>query len=216
MVKLRCDAVFLPMIIAICIMAYNYIDTNKATKSEAVNETLILSQDNEKQIEIPEETYFVTSDDLHNNFYSMIQALSSIKDPTYINKVASAFITLLDNEKNHKQYVLYYISLCSVESNFKMKSVSSCGAIGISQVMWAVWGKLLNTKYGLTKHNFMNDINCNVLAGYIVWRHYLETNNYNVKLAAFGYLGAKNKAYYYKFLERYSQLSNIIMKELFN
>lgn len=215
--KLRCDAIFFPMLIVICIMAYNYIDTNKAIKSEAVNQIINISNDIKKEnVSIPEGIYVVTSNDLHNNFYDMIYALSLEKDSVYIHKVASAFITLLDNEKQHKQFVLYYISLCSVESNFKMKSISNCGAIGISQVMWSVWGKLLYNNYGITKENFSRDINCNVLAGYIVWKHYLETNNYNVKLAAFGYLGAKNKAYYYKFLERYSQLANIIMKELFN
>lgn len=136
-------------------------------------------------------------------------------DPEYVNIVTDSFIKLFYKVPEDRQNILYYIALCSVESNFKMSSRSNVGAAGISQVMWSVWGDVIKKNYGVTKEKLYTSPYDNIYVGYMIWRNYWKKAKYNIKGANSGYLGANSDSYNSKISERYSQLVNMIFKELF-
>jgi len=135
-------------------------------------------------------------------------------DPEYVDIVTDSFIKLFYKFPEERQNILYYIALCSVESNFKMSFHSKNGAIGISQVMWSVWGSVIKQNYNISKEKLCISPYDNIYVGYMIWRNYWRKANYNIKGANNGYIGAKSEAYNNKINERYLQLANSIFKEL--
>lgn len=136
-------------------------------------------------------------------------------DPEYVNLVTDSFIRLFNKVPEDRQNILYYIALCSVESNFKMSARSSAGAAGISQVMYNVWGDVIKKNYGISKESLFISPYENIYAGYMIWRNYWRKANYSIRGANSGYLGANSEVYSNKISERHSQLVNSIFKEVF-
>jgi hypothetical protein len=136
-------------------------------------------------------------------------------DPEYVDVVTNSFIRLFNKVPEDRQNILYYIALCSVESNFKMSARSGVGAVGISQVMWSVWGDIIKKNYGVTREKLYTSPYDNIYVGYMIWRNYWKKANYNIKEANAGYLGANSSVYNSKISERHSQLVNMIFKEVF-
>lgn len=152
----------------------------------------------------------LTKEDLRLAIKEFISTFSNIEDED-INDVAETFVKLYYNAE-HKQNVLYYLALCSVESNFDMNAKSHTGAVGIAQIMYNIWGKNLKENYSISKDQVYYDTYYNVFAGFMIWRHYWQRNNYNNKLANYGYLGAQSINYHNKITSRYAFLSNLILK----
>jgi len=136
-------------------------------------------------------------------------------DPQYVDTVTAAFMKLFDKVPEDRQNILYYIALCSVESNFKMSARNSVGAAGISQVMYSVWGDTIKKNYGISRESLYISPYENIYAGYMIWKNYWKKNGFNIKKANAGYLGANSEAYNGKISERHSQLVNMIFKEVF-
>ena len=153
--------------------------------------------------------------DLRESIYEFVDIYSSNKiNEEEKEKVVETFMKLYLNIAQHRQNALYYLALCSVESHFNMNSKSSVGAVGIAQIIYSVWGDLLKKEYNLTKEQIYNDTFSNIYAGFIIWKHYWRKNNFNNKLANYGYLGANSSSYNTKINERYCHLTSIIIKKL--
>jgi len=136
------------------------------------------------------------------------------KDIKYINKVVDAYLKLLYRIPVDRQTVLYYIALCSVESNFSMESRSNRGAIGISQVMWGVWGNVIQENYDISRTQLVRSPFANVYVGYKIWHNYLRKHNYNIRAANYGYLGDNCSQYNHKITKRHSLLVKMIYDEI--
>lgn len=157
----------------------------------------------------------LTQNDLRESIYEFITEYSSNKIEDFEkSEITETFMKLYLNVAQHRQNALYYLALCSVESHFNMKSKSSVGAVGIAQIMYPVWGELLKNKYNLSKEQIYNDTFSNIYAGFMIWKHYWKKNNFNNKLANYGYLGTSSSNYNSKINERYCHLVNIIIKKL--
>lgn len=161
------------------------------------------------------EKYEIEKTEVYYVIREYIKVHSQIDDEEYLDVVTNSFVNLLATVEDNQHTVLYYIAICSVESNFKMESKSSAGAIGISQIMYSVWGETLKNKYGFTKDDLINQPHINVFAGYMIWRDYWERENRSIKKANSRYLGANSKIYTSKINERYTQLSNLMFKHMF-
>ena len=133
---------------------------------------------------------------LKSTIYNFIKLHFNENDPNYIERVTNAYIDLFNRApKGDRHYILYYIALCSVESHFKMSARSSAGAIGIAQVMWSVWGDVIQKNYGVSKESLYTSIEDNIYVGYMIWRNYLKQNEYDIRKANADYLGANNNNY---------------------
>jgi hypothetical protein len=135
-------------------------------------------------------------------------------DVKYINKIVDAYLKLLYRIPADRQTVLYYIALCSVESNFNMESRSHCGAIGISQVMWGVWGNIIQENYDISRTQLVRSPFANIYVGYKIWHNYLRKHNYNIRDANYGYLGDNCSQYNHKITKRHSLLVKMIYDEI--
>jgi uncharacterized protein (UPF0297 family) len=161
--------------------------------------------------------YFeITEDHFYNSIYDFIKMYFGEDDPAYIKRVTDAYMELFKRTpKDNQHYILYFIALCSVESNFRMSARSSVGAVGISQIMWSVWEDVLKKNYGISKESLYTSIEDNIYAGYMIWRNYLRKHNYNIKKANDGYLGTSSDNYSKKINFRYIYLINQILKPAF-
>jgi len=135
-------------------------------------------------------------------------------DVKYINKIVDAYLKLLYRIPADRQTVLYYIALCSVESNFSMESRSNRGAIGISQVMWGVWGNIIQENYDISRTQLVRSPFANIYVGYKIWHNYLRKHNYNIRDANYGYLGDNCSQYNHKITKRHSLLVKMIYDEI--
>ena len=105
-------------------------------------------------------------------------------DSNYVERVTNAYIDLFDRvPENDRHYILYYVALCSVESNFRMSARSNAGAVGISRIMWNIWGDSIKKHYGINKEAIYTSIGDNIYVGYKIWKNFLKQNNYNIRLA---------------------------------
>ena len=154
---------------------------------------------------------------LKSTIYNFIKLHFNEDDPNYIERVTNAYIDLFNRvPKGDRHYILYYIALCSVESHFKMSARSSAGAIGIAQVMWSVWGEVIQKNYGVSRESLYTSIEDNIYVGYMIWRNYLRQNEYNIHKANAGYLGVDNNNYNNKINFRFVNLVNSLFEHQFN
>lgn len=145
-----------------------------------------------------EEIYYyeLEADVLKSTIYDFVKLYFREDDSNYIEKVTNAYIDLFDRvPENDKHYILYYVALCSVESNFRMSARSSAGAIGIAQVMWSIWGDVIQKNYGVSRESLYTSIEDNIYVGYMIWRNYLRQNEYDIRKANISYLGVDNNNY---------------------
>lgn len=166
-----------------------------------------------------EEIYYyeLEADVLKSTIYDFVKLYFGEDDSNYIEKVTNAYIDLFDRvPENDKHYILYYVALCSVESNFRMSARSSAGAIGIAQVMWSIWGDVIQKNYGVSKESLYTSIEDNIYVGYMIWRNYLRQNEYDIRKANAGYLGANNNNYNNKINFRFVNLVNSLFEHQFN
>lgn len=135
-------------------------------------------------------------------------------DTKYVENITGVFMRLLNEENENKHLVLYYIALCSVESNFRMSSRSSAGACGISQIMPNIWSQVIKENYGFNKEQLYIDPYANIYSGYRIWDNYRRKNGNTIAGANKGYLGANNAAYTNKINYRYKTLISLMLSEV--
>jgi len=203
------------VVVLICdvfIVTYNYDTINTTTTCETckIIKPIILSEDkiNKKENIMLNQ---ISKDKFKRILIIYIKDISKISDDKYILKVAEGYLDLLKMNPD-KHSVLFYISLCGVESHYNMKKINK-GAIGISQVIYSLHKKYIS-ELGISKYNFFNSPKHNILAGYMIWNSYFKNNGYNYKISSYKYLGTRSDIYYYKILENYFYLSNLIINEL--
>lgn len=154
---------------------------------------------------------------LKSTIYDFIKLYFNEDDPNYIERVTNAYIDLFDRvPKGDRHYILYYIALCSVESHFKMSARSSAGAIGIAQVMWSIWGDVIQKNYGVSRESLYTSIEDNIYVGYMIWRNCLRQNKYDIQKANISYLGVNNNNYNNKINFRFVNLVNSLFEHQFN
>jgi len=154
---------------------------------------------------------------LKSTIYNFIKLHFNENDPNYIERVTNAYIDLFNRvPKGDRHYILYYIALCSVESHFKMSARSDAGAVGIAQVMWSIWGDVIQKNYGVSRESLYTSIEDNIYVGYMIWRNYLRQNEYDIRKANAGYLGADNNNYNNKINFRFVNLVNSLFEHQFN
>jgi len=133
---------------------------------------------------------------LKSTIYNFIKLHFNENDPNYIERVTNAYIDLFNRvPKGDRHYILYYIALCSVESHFKMSARSDAGAVGIAQVMWSIWGDVIQKNYGVSRESLYTSIEDNIYVGYMIWRNCLRQNKYDIQKANISYLGVNNNNY---------------------
>ena len=154
---------------------------------------------------------------LKSTIYNFIKLHFNENDPNYIERVTNAYIDLFNRvPKGDRHYILYYIALCSVESHFKMSARSDVGAVGIAQVMWSIWGDVIQKNYGVSRESLYTSVEDNIYVGFMIWRNYLRQNEYDVRKANAGYLGANNVNYHNKINFRFVKLIHSLLKHQFN
>ncbi len=154
---------------------------------------------------------------LKSTIYNFIKLHFNEDDPNYIERVTNAYIDLFNRApKGDRHYILYYIALCSVESNFRMSARSSAGAIGIAQVMWSIWGDVIQKNYGVSRESLYTSIEDNIYVGYMIWRNCLRQNKYDIQKANISYLGVNNNNYNNKINFRFVNLVNSLFEHQFN
>jgi len=166
-----------------------------------------------------EEVYYyeLEVDVLKSTIYDFVKLYFGEDDSNYVERVTNAYLELFNRvPENDKHYILYYIALCSVESNFKMSARSDAGAVGIAQVMWSVWGEVIQENYGVSKESLYTSVEDNIYVGFMIWRNYLRQNEYDVRKANAGYLGTNNVNYHNKINFRFVKLIHSLLKHQFN
>lgn len=154
---------------------------------------------------------------LKSTIYNFIKLHFNENDPNYIERVTNAYIDLFNRvPKGDRHYILYYIALCSVESHFKMSARSDAGAVGIAQIMWSVWGDVIQKNYGVSRESLYTSIEDNIYVGYMIWRNCLRQNKYDIRKANAGYLGADNNNYNNKINFRFVNLVNSLFEHQLN
>lgn len=187
-----------------------YVEYNNNVISESPIKHLV-------KMEKYEDNYYyeLSMKNIEEKIHFFIQTSFAGNDEKYVKEVTSAFMKLFNDEPD-KHHVLYYIAVCSVESNFKMSSRSSCGAVGISQVMPNIWGDVIKKEYDITQQELYMDPYKNIYAGYRIWDNYRRKNGNGVKGANTGYLGSNVASYQNSINHRHSQLVSSIFKDIFD
>ena len=154
---------------------------------------------------------------LKSTIYNFIKLHFNENDPNYIERVTNAYIDLFNRvPKGDRHYILYYIALCSVESHFKMSARSDAGAVGIAQVMWSIWGDVIQKNYGVSRESLYTSIEDNIYVGYMIWRNCLRQNKYDIQKANISYLGVDNNNYNNKINFRFVNLVNSLFEHQLN
>jgi len=96
-----------------------------------------------------------------------------------------------------------------------MSARSKAGAVGIAQVMWSVWGKVIQENYGISKESLYTSVKDNIRVGYMIWSNYLRQSDYSVRKANAGYLGTDSLDYHNKINFRYVELVSSVLKSQF-
>lgn len=122
----------------------------------------------------------------------------------YIDDLANEYIKLTEKVDN-KDFMLYYIALCSVESNFNNKAKSSAGAIGIPQVMWNIWKDVAKNNWGVDKNQYVNDLYSQLYVGYKIYEVQYKKYKGNFIKAHNAYSGG-HSGYHGRIIKRYTHL----------
>ena len=97
-----------------------------------------------------------------------------------------------------------------------MSARSDAGAVGIAQIMWSIWGDVIQKNYGVSRESLYTSIEDNIYVGYMIWRNYLRQNEYDIRKANISYLGVDNNNYNNKINFRFVNLVNSLFKYQFN
>ena len=131
------------------------------------------------------------------------------KNPEYVNRVADGFIKLTRYFGENKNFVLYYVALCGVESGYKSNVVSCCGAQGIPQVMWSVWHGTAEKNWNINKAQFHNSIFNQLYVGMKIYEIQYKKYRNNIRLAHNAYSGG-TPGYHVKVVRRYNELLSVM------
>lgn len=131
------------------------------------------------------------------------------KNPEYVNRVADGFIKLTRYFGENKNFVLYYVALCGVESGYKSNVVSCCGAQGIPQVMWSVWHDTAEKNWNINKNQFNNSIFNQLYVGMKIYEIQYKKYRNNIRLAHNAYSGG-TPGYHVKVVRRYNELLSVM------
>lgn len=126
----------------------------------------------------------------------------------YINIVHQSFIDLIEEDGSNVKEVLYFMALCSVESNFDQYVPTKSGA-GITQVIYRIHKKYI-TELGVSKENFYKSSKHNIYVGYHIFCCYWRKSNKDYFKASERYNGNATKGYSKKVQSRF----NLISKEI--
>lgn len=137
---------------------------------------------------------YVTKSELYKLLYNFINKYKKRHlSEEYVNDLIDVYIYLIDKEDADPLVVLYFVALCSVESNFDQFAKSN-SSVGISQVVYSVHKKYI-TELGISKENFYNSYKYNILAGYKIFWCYSKSSNWDLYKAASKYNGNSTKGY---------------------
>jgi len=133
----------------------------------------------------------------------------------YCDDILDSFIFLIDEEGNNIEEVLFFLALCSVESNFDQFCSTKYG-VGISQVVYRVHKKYIS-ELGVSKEKFYKVPKWNIYVGYNVFKCYLKSSKNHFHRAATKYNGNATKGYADNVTKRFNFLvANIKEKRLDN
>jgi hypothetical protein len=127
------------------------------------------------------------------------------KEPGYLNTVVNDYIKLTKYFGDKPNFLLYYVALCSVESNYDTRSSSCAGAQGIPQVIWRIWGRIAEKQWNVNSHQFHNNIYSQLLVGAKVYEVQYKKYKGNFRMAHRGYSGGSS-GYHNKVVRRYNEL----------
>jgi hypothetical protein len=130
----------------------------------------------------------------------------------YISNLVDYYVKLLDNDTSNVQLMLYFVALCSVESNFEQNVPVKYGA-GISQVVYRVHKKYIR-ELGVSKNNFYKSPEHNIYVGYKIFFSYWKNSDKLYKKAAARYNGNTVKGYSTKVHKRYLDLIYTLRAEI--
>lgn len=205
----------------------NVLAFSKDIKFDKIHEEMIIIAEMERidllretisKKEVKNDNYYeLFKKETYSAIYDFVKSKYGRNDPEYIHKVTTGFMNLYKRAPDSdKQNILYFVAVCSVESNFRMNSRSSAGAVGISQVMWSIWGNVIKKNYNISKTQVYNSIDDNIYVGYMIWRNYWRKYDYDIKKANRGYLGEHNNAYNNNINYNYVLLTHDLFKKIFN
>lgn len=118
--------------------------------------------------------------------------------------IHSAETIVRESMKTNKPLLL--LALINAETNFVPTAVSSKGAVGLTQVMFNVHGKLLIERGIIKEKRDLFDLATSIRAGDVILSGYLQQSHGDVAKALERYLGQSNTYYSYKVL---SNLANL-------
>jgi hypothetical protein len=127
-------------------------------------------------------------------------------DDEYVQNLTNYFMELiLTEETADAKLVMYFVALCSVESNFDQDVRN-----GITQVQYNIHSKYIK-ELGISKNNFIKSPKHNLLAGYkLLWCAWKANNELYDKATA-RYNGGGMEGYSIKVRKRYLDLVSMII-----
>lgn len=126
----------------------------------------------------------------------------------YVKNLLEAFVELIDDDYSNVEDVLYFIALCSVESNFDQNVPTKYGT-GIAQVCYKVHKKYI-AELGVTVEEFRKSPKHNIYVGYNIFKCYFKSCKYNLSKTATRYNGNATRGYAKKVDARYNHLLKLI------
>lgn len=130
----------------------------------------------------------------------------------YCDALLESFTCLIEKDGSNIHSVLYFMAICSVESNFD-QFVSCKYGVGITQVVYRVHKKYI-TELGVSKKNFYESPRHNIYVGYNIFKCYLKSCKFNWKKTATRYNGGATKGYADNVQKRFNYLRQELHKKL--
>lgn len=151
----------------------------------------------------------ITERSLRDGMYAFLMKYKKKHlDEQYSNHVINAFWNLLNRERTNVKEVLYFMAICSVESNFDQNVPCKYG-VGISQVVYRVHKKYI-TELGVTKDEVHHSPSHNIFVGYNIFCCYLRSTKGVFTKASTRYNGGATKGYATKVQSRFQELVSTV------
>ena len=129
----------------------------------------------------------------------------------YCEDIVDAFMCLIEEDGSNIYSVLYFMALCSVESNFDQNVPTKYG-VGIAQVIYRIHKQYIS-ELGVSKENFYNSPRHNIYVGYNIFKCYLKSCKQNWHKTATKYNGNATKGYAENVQSRFDLMMHLISKK---
>ena len=107
--------------------------------------------------------------------------------------LASAARTMRHASGGDEEWLSILVGIAKVESTFNPRAISKKNAIGLMQVHWPTWGKIL-TRAGITKKDLFDPV-LNANCGAIILLQYVKQEKGYLRKALYRYLGKADDSY---------------------